>query len=75
MVENQPCKCCGRVDCICPACPICGLKGCENCYKEHDMFYTEQQLEGQNALLSRLIKTKEIYYDCAAHLVDEIIKE
>jgi hypothetical protein len=47
-----PCECCGKFvdDCICEACPRCDTYGDPNCYKEHGMEYTAEQLAGQEEL-------------------------
>lgn len=44
-----PCLCCGRYvdDCICDECSECGNVGDPECYKEHGMLYSPDQIKGQ----------------------------
>ena len=43
-------------DCICPECPSCGSVGDPKCYKEHGLVLSEQQTNGQAALLVQMAK-------------------
>ena len=46
--DEGPCQCCGKLidDCICPECPVCSEYGDPNCYKEHGLKYSAEQVEG-----------------------------
>lgn len=47
-----PCECCGKMvdDCICEECSICNSYGDPDCYKNHGMKFTPEQLAGQAEL-------------------------
>lgn len=40
------CDVCGNVsdDCVCPECPVCGTPGDPECYTNHGMERTEEQI-------------------------------
>jgi len=44
---DPPCECCGKGidDCICPTCPTCGLIGDPNCYREHGLVMSQEQID------------------------------
>jgi len=50
--DEEPCSCCGKAidDCICPECPVCEEYGNPECYKEHGLKYSAEQVEGMKAL-------------------------
>lgn len=58
---DEPCYCelCGLPEekCICPECPVCGSVGDPDCYKEHGMVLTQEQIDSakeQEAYWERL---------------------
>ena len=49
--EPFVCETCGAThedDCICKECPVCEEYGNPNCYKEHGMKYTIEQINKRN---------------------------
>jgi len=59
---DSPCEVCGNcVDgCICEACPICGEHGRPECYKEHGMEETDEQVLSK---VSRELADEDYFYD------------
>jgi hypothetical protein len=50
--DEGPCLCCGKPidNCICPECPVCSEYGNPECYKEHGLKYSAEQVEGMKAV-------------------------
>lgn len=44
--DEGPCEVCGRFvdDCICPECPVCQAVGDPDCYDQHGMLRTAEQI-------------------------------
>lgn len=51
--ELYPCQCCGKQidDCICPECPECGEVGNPDCYEQHGMKYSQEQVDSYEAAI------------------------
>ena len=65
--ELEQCAICGRdpYTCVCPECPKCGEQGRPKCYEDHDMEYTEAQIEAiekWEAYIMAEIENEKNYY-------------
>lgn len=51
--DDEQCECCGHSvdDCICPECPECGEFGDPDCYHDHGLELTPEQIKGMEASL------------------------
>ena len=73
MIEAQcaeyPCEVCGEYpdNCICPECPICGTNGDPECYKNHGMIRTPEQIKSLSEFLesARAEAQAEAEYEAA----------
>lgn len=45
--DEYPCEICGNHvdDCVCPECPVCEIYGDPDCYKNHGLTLTKEQIE------------------------------
>lgn len=50
--DEAPCEVCGQFvdDCICPECPVCASHGDPECYTQHGMIRSADQVKGRAEL-------------------------
>lgn len=73
MIDEQAgvdlqCEVCGKFvdDCICPECPICGTFGLRECYTQHGLKLSVQQIESKAAAdeaMKQAIEDENAYFD------------
>jgi hypothetical protein len=71
--SDGQCEICGKhVDsCICPECPVCKTAGDPNCYVNHTMVRSQEQIDSK-AAVDKAIAEEEARWDkCAVELEEE----